>query len=189
MILGIWRILRCLAWYHHAMIFITVLLPFLWGSGSTRWISDHSILTSIYQWAALLGFWLLACVFVAVVVRKDRSIAERFVSQEVEAVWDEVQAIKVRYDDLLAHHTDSIDDLRRLVGDQDEIFRSAFERLGQSLPGRTISVGAEPVLWHVTTSSPTVTVTGGKWWRRLLRFGRRSGLWMWAKVWGTSNHD
>ena len=189
MILSFWRIFRSLAWHHHAMIFITILLPFLWAWFSTHWIPEHFGPTPIHHGAALLVFWLFASVSVALVLRRDRSKAERFVSREVETVWDEVRAVRVQHDNLLAQHGDLIEDLSRQIREQDEIFRSGFERLGHVVSGRSISVSPRPVSFHFTVPNAVGNVTGGTKWRRLLRFLRRSGCRLRQTVWGKPDHD
>ena len=185
MILNVWRVFRILAWYHHVMIGITVLVPLIWSVIITLWLPDGLVRQAILHLAALLGFFVLAELSVAVALKRDRSTAERFVSQEINVVTGAIRILREQHGDVIEQHGDLIGDLRRQIEAQDEVFRSAFEGLGVDLPGRSFSVCAGPVFWGFDIPEPTVTVTrGGIRWVRLRRLFRCVGHWLKEKVWG-----
>ena len=135
MILNVWRVFRILAWYHHVMISITVLVPLIWSVIITFWLPDGPIRQAIFHLFALLVFFVLAELSVAVALKRDRSTAERFVSQGIDVVSGEIRTLGEQHGDVIEQHGDLIGDLRRQIEAQDEVFRSAFERLGVVFQG------------------------------------------------------
>ena len=188
MILNVWRvlrILRILAWYHHVMIGITVLVPLIWSVVITLWLPDGLARQAILHLAALLGFFVLAELSVAVALKKDRSTAARFVSREIAVVKGAICTLREQHGVAIEQQGDLIGDLRRQIEAQDEVFRSAFERLGLALPGRRFSVSAGPISWGFRLSEPTVTVTrGGSKWVRFRRLFQPFGHWLKETVGG-----
>ena len=185
MILNFWRVFRFLAWYHHVMIGITVLVPLIWSVIVTLWLPDGLILQAILHLFAVLGFFVLAELSVAVALKRDRSTTERFVSQEIGVVSGEIRTLREQHGDVIEQHEDLIGGLLRQIEAQDEVFRSAFKKLGVTVPGRRFSVSAGPVSWNIRISEPTVTVTkGGSKWVRFLRLFQRFGHWLKETVWG-----
>ena len=189
MILNVWRVFRNLAWYHHVMIIITVLVPLIWSGIITLWLPDGLVLKVILHLAALPAFFVLAELAVAVALRSDRSKAAQFVSQEVDVVSGEIRTLREQHGDVREQHGDVIGDLRRQIDDQDQVFRSAFEDLGVVLPGRRISVSAKPVAWNIMVSEATGAVTGGSKWARLRRLFQSFRLWLKETVWGKPDHQ
>ena len=72
MILNVWRVFRSLAWYHHAMIVVTVVMPLFWSEIITLWVPDRLVLKVIRYPVAILALFLLAELFVALALKKDR---------------------------------------------------------------------------------------------------------------------
>ena len=193
MILNVWRvfrILRILAWHHHVMIGITVLVPLIWSVIITLWLPDGLVRQAILHLAALLGFFVLAELSVAVALKRDRSTAERFVSQEIDVVSGAIRTLREQHGDVIEQHGNLIGDLRRQIEAQDEVFRSAFERLEVALPGRRFSVSAGPVGWNFRVPEVTVPVNkGGSKWVRFRRLFQRFGHWLKETVWGKPDHQ
>ena len=94
MVLGTWRILRSLSWYHHIMIFITILVPLIWSAIIPLLFPDCPILVIALHIVAFLALLILAELSVALALRRDRFKAERFVSQEVEVVSGELNSLR-----------------------------------------------------------------------------------------------
>ena len=188
MIWNVWRvfrILRILAWYHHVMIGITVLVPLIWSVIITLWLPDGLVLQVIVHLGALLGFCVLAELSVAFALKRDRSTAEGFVSGEIAVVRGAICTLREQQGVALEQQGDLIGALRRQIEAQDEVFKSALESLGVTLPGRRFSVSAGPVRWGVRLSEPTVTVTrGGSKWARFRRLFPRFGHWLKETVLG-----
>ena len=189
MILNVWRVFRILAWYHQVMISITVLVPLIWSVIITLWLPDGPIRQAILHLFALLVFFVLAELSVAVALKRDRSTAERFVSQGIDVVSGEIRTLGEQHGDVIQQHGDLIGDLRRQIEAQDEVFRSAFESLGVALPGRRFSVSAGPVGWNFRLPEVTVTVSrGGSKWVRFRRLFQRFGHWLKETVWGNPDN-
>ena len=185
MILNVWRLWSDLAWYHHVMITITVLVPLIWSGIITLWLPNDLVWRVILHVAAWPAFFVLAELAVALAVRRDKSTAQQFVSKKVDAVSDEVCTLRDQHEDVRGQHRDLIRDLRRQMEAQDEVFRSGFEGLGVVLPGRRFSVDLEPISWHVEVPEASGTLTkGGSKWVRLRRLLQRFGRWLKETVLG-----
>ena len=185
MILKVWRLFKILEWYHHVMIIVTILVPLILSVVLPLWLPDGLVVQVILYGVASLGLLLLAELAVAVALERDRSKAERFVSHEVNVVSGEVRTLRERHEDLIERHGYSIEDLRRQIDDQDEVFRSALEGLGVVLPGRRFSVNAGSISWRFDLPEASGTLTkGGSKWMRLRRLLQRFGQWLYQTVWG-----
>ena len=184
MILKVCRRFGNLRWYHHVMIIVTILVPLIFSVVLPLWLPDCLVGQVILYAAALLGLLVLAELAVAVALERDRSKAERFVSQEVKVVWGEVRTLREQHEELIERHGYSIEDLRRQIDDQDEVFRSALEGLGVVLPPKRVVLHAQTIGSNVTMSAPTGRPTGGSKWGRLLRLFQRYGRWLKETVWG-----
>ena len=188
MILIAWRLFKSLARYHHVMIIITILVPFIWSVLIPFWEPNGLVRQIIIYSAAILGLWLLAQVSVAFALRRDKSKAEQFVTHEVDTVSDSLSTLSAQHGVLIEEHGNSIDQLRRQIDDQYQFFRSAFEELGVDLPAREFSGHAEPIGFNITLSTPTATTAGGSKWARLRRSFRRFGYCLKTTVWGKPSH-
>ena len=181
---NVWRVLRILtvlAWYHHVMIGITVLVPLLWAVIVTLWLPDGLVVQVMVH----LGFFVLAELSVAFALKRDRSTAERFVSLEIAFVKGAICTLREQHAVAIEQQADLIGALRRQIEAQDEVFKSALESLGATLPGRRFSVSAGPIRWGFRLSEPTVTVTrGGSKWVRFRRLFPRFGHWLKETVLG-----
>ena len=187
--LNVWRVFRHLAWYHHVMIIITVLVPLIWSGIVTLWLPNCLVWRIILHVAAWPAFFVLAELAVALAVGRDRSKAQQLVSEEVGAVSGEVRTLRNQHEDVRDQHRDLIRDLRRQMEAQDEVFRSGFEELGVVLPGRRFSVNAGSVSWGFDIPEPSVTLTkGGSKWVRLRRLLQRFGQRLKETVWGKTDH-
>ena len=188
MIWNVWRffrILRVLAWYHHVMIGITVLVPLIWSVIITLWLPDGLVLQVLVHLGALLAFCVLAELSVAFALKRDRFTAERFVSGEIAVVSGAIRALREQHGVAIEQQRDLIGALRRQIEAQDEVFKSALESLGVTLPGRRFSVSAGPINWGFGGPEVAVTVTrGGSMWVRFRRFFQRFGHWLKETVWG-----
>ena len=193
MILGVYRCFRRalrlldnLHWYHHVMVFITILVPLVWSLIITVRLTDWVSLRGGLHLVPFVVFLLAAELAVALVLTRDKSKAEQSVSHEVGVVSGEVRTLREQHEDLLGQHEDLIEKLREQIDYHDELIRSAFEELGVDLPGRRISVSAGPVSWGVSVSVPSVTLTLGRSKRaRLRRLLRCSLRWLKDMIWGT----
>ena len=192
MILGVYRCFRRayrlldnLHWYHHVMVFITILVPLVWSLIITVQLTDWVSLRGGLHLAAFVVFLVMAELAVAFALTRDKFNAEGFVSHEVGVVSGEVRTLREQHEDLIAQHEDLIAKLREQIDYHDELIRSAFEELGVDLPGRRISVSAGPVSWGVSVSVPSVTLTLGRSKRaRLRRLLRRCRRWLKETIWG-----
>ena len=174
-----------LNWYHHAMIIVTILVPLILSVVLPLWLPDCLVVQVILYVAASLALFVTAELSVAFALGKDKSNAQQFVHGEVNVVAGELSTLRAQQGDLIERHGHSIEDLRRQIEAQDEVFRSAFEGLEVDLPGRSFSVSAGPVVWGFEIPEATVTVTrGGSRWVRLNRLFRRFGHWLKETVWG-----
>ena len=188
MILIVWRVLSNLAWYHHVMIIITVLVPLIWSGIVTLWLPNGLVCRIILHLAAWPVFFVLAELAVALAVGRDKSKAQQLVSQKVDAVSGEVGTLRSGHEDVRDQHRDLINDLRRQMEAQDEVFRAGFEKLGVVLPGRRFSVNAGAVSWRFDVSEPLVTLTkGGSKWVRFRRLLQRFWQRLKDTVWGKSD--
>ena len=185
MICTLWCLFKKnLAWYHHVMIGITVLVPLIWSVIITLWLPDGLALRVMVHVGALVGFFLLAELSVAFALKRDRSTAERFVSGEIAVVSGAVRTLRAQHAVSIEQQADLISALRRQIEAQDEAFKSAFESLGATLPGRRFSVSAGPVNWGFDVSEAAVTLTrGGNKWVRFGRLLQRFGHWLKETVW------
>ena len=188
MILKVRRLFKSLHWYHHVMIIVTILVPLILSVVLPLWLPDYLVVQVILYAAASLGLLVLAELAVGFALERDRSKAERFVSQEVNVVSGEVRTLREQHGELIERHGYSIGDLRRQIDDQDEVFRSAFEELRVVLPGRRVSLRAKPIDFSVMVSAATVNVRGGSKWARFLRLFPRFWRWLKETVWGTPDH-
>ena len=189
MILNVRRLIRSLNWYHHVMIIVTILVPLILSVVFPLLLPDWLVVQFLLYAAASLALLVAAELSVAVALEKDRSNAQQFVSEEVNVVSGEVRTLREQQGDLIERHGYSIEDLRRQVDNQDELFRSAFEGLGVDLPGPRFAVSAEPIGWGFRVPEVTVTVTrGGSKWVRLRRLFQRFGHWLKETVWGKPDH-
>ena len=133
----------------------TILVPLIWSAIITLWMPDYFVLKAILHLVAFLALSVLAELSVAFALKRDQSKAAQVVSQEVYVVSGEIRTLREQ-------HRDLIGDLRREIEYQDEVFRSAFERLGVDLPGRRFSVSPKPIVWNFRVPELTVTVTRGE---------------------------
>ena len=192
MILGVsrcfWRaygLLENLHWYHHVMVFITILVPLIWSLIITVRLSDLVSLRGVPHLVPFVVFFVVAELVVALALTRDKSKAEQSVSYEVGVVSGKVRTLREQHDDLLGQHEDLIEKLRQQVDYHDELIRSAFQELGVDRPGRRISVSAGPVSLEISVSVPSVTLTLGRSKRaRLLRLLRRCRRWLKDMIWG-----
>ena len=187
MILIVRRVLSNLAWYHHVMIIITVLVPLIWSGIVTLWLPNGLICRIILHLAAWPVFFVLAELAVALAVGRDKSEAQQLVSEKVDAVSGEVGTLRSEHEDARDQYRDLISGLRRQMEAQDEVFRTGFQRLGVVLPGRRFSVNAGAASWQFDVPEPLVTLTtgGSKWvlFRQLLqRFWQRLKDTVWGKA-------
>lgn len=185
MILSAWRVFRSLAWYHHVMIVITILVPLGWSVFITFWAPNcWTVLAAIHLGAFLLLF-VLAEFAVGVALRRDKAKAQDFVFQEVETVSEDIRALREQQTESSARQENLLQTLRREIDEQEETFRSAFEELGVALPPRTVSIG-----FTVRSGRPTVSISvevippSGRWARLLWRM-RRCRQWAKEKIWRT----
>ena len=170
------------------MIVVSILVPGIWSATIALWGPDRLVVQAILHLAAFLVLFVLAMLSMALVLKRDRSNAEQFVSRELDVVSGEVRTLREQHGDLKEQHRGSIEDLQRQIDGQDEVFRSAFEELGVVLPGRRISVRAKPIAFSVMVSDATVNVRGGSKWARFLRLFRRFGRWLKETVVGKPDH-
>ena len=184
MILKGWRYFISLRWYHHVMIIVTILVPLILSFVFPLWLPDCLVVRVILYVVALMVLFVLVELAMAVVLERDRSKAERFVSQEVKVVSGEVRTLREQHEESIERHGYSIEDLRRQIDDQDEVFRSALEGLGVVLPPKRVVLHAQTIGSNVTMSAPTGRPTGGSKWGRLLRLFQRFGRWLKETVWG-----
>ena len=192
MILGVYgcfrrayRLLDNLHWYHHGMVFITILVPLIWSLIITVRLTDWVSLRGGLHLVAFVVFLVVAELVVALALTRDKSKAEQSVSYEVGVVFGEVRTLREQHDDLLGQHEDLIEKLRQQVDYHDELIRSAFQELGVDRPGRRISVSAGPVSLGISVSVPSVTLTLGRSKRaRLRRLLRRCRRWLKDMIWG-----
>ena len=192
MILGVYRCFRRalrlldnLHWYHHVMVFITILVPLTWSLIITVRLTDWVSLRGGLHLVAFVVFLVVAEMAVAFALTRDKLNAEGFVSHEVGVVSGEVRTLREQHDDLLGQHEDLIEKLRQQVDYHDELIRSAFQELGVDRPGRRISVSAGSVSWGMSVSVPSVTLTLGRSKRaRLRRLLRRCRRWLKDMIWG-----
>ena len=195
MILGVYRCFRRalrlldnLHWYHHVMVFITILVPLVWSLIITVRLTDWVSLRGGLHLVAFVVFLVVAELAVAFALTRDKFNAEGFVSHEVGVVSGEVRTLRERHEDLIERHGYSIEDLRRQIDDQDEVFRSALEGLGVALPPREVVLHAQTIGSNVTMPAPTVRPTGGSKWGRLVRLFQRYGRLLKETVWGKPDH-
>ena len=189
MILKASRLVGSLKRYHHVMIIVTILVPLILSVVLPLWLPDCLVAQVILYVAASLALLVAAELSVAVALGKDKSNAQQFVHGEVNVVAGELSTLREQQGDLIERHGYSIEDLRRRIEDQNELFRSAFEGLGVDLPGRSFSVSAGPIGWEFRIPEVTVTVTRrGSKWVRLRRLFRRFGHWLKETVWGKPDH-
>ena len=147
MICTLWCLFKKnLAWYHHVMIGITVLVPLIWSVIITLWLPDGLALRVMVHVGALVGFFLLAELSVAFALKRDRSTAERFVSGEIAVVSGAVRTLRAQHAVAIEQQADLIGALRRQIEAQDEVFKSAFESLGRLFQGG----GSQVVLGQLT---------------------------------------
>ena len=181
MICSLWCFFKNnLAWYHHVMIGITVLVPLLWSVIVTLWLPGVLVVQVMIH----LGFFVLAELSVAFALKRDRSTAERFVSREIAVVSGAICTLREQHAVAIEQQVDLIGALRRQVEAQDEVFKSALESLGATLPGRRFSVNAGSANWGFSLPEPTVTLTrGGNKCVRFGRFLKRFGPWLKETVW------
>ena len=184
MILKGWRYFISLRWYHHVMIIVTILVPLILSFVFPLWLLDCLVVRVILHVVALMVLFVLVELAMAVVLERDRSKAERFVSQEVKVVSGEVRTLREQHEESIERHGYSIEDLRRQIDDQDEVFRSALEGLGVVLPPKRVVLHTQTIGSNVTMSAPTGRPTGGSKWGRLLRLFQRFGRWLKETVWG-----
>ena len=192
MILGVYRCFRRalrlldnLHWYHHVMVFITILVPLTWSLIITVRLTDWVSLRGGLHLVAFVVFLVVAEMAVAFALTRDKLNAEGFVSHEVGVVSGEVRTLREQHDDLLGQHEDLIEKLRQQVDYHDELIRSAFQELGVDRPGRRISVSPGSVSWGMSVSVPSVTLTLGRSKRaRLRRLLRRCRRWLKDMIWG-----
>ena len=188
MILAGRRLFRSLQWYHHVMIIVTILVPLILSVVIPLLLPDCLVVQVIVYAVAPLVLLVLAELAVAIALDRDRSKAERFISQEVNVVSGLVSRLRDQHGELIERHGYSIEDLRRQIDDQDEVFRSAFEGLGVALPATKVLIRASTTLARATMSAPTVSTTGGSKWGRFLRLFQRFGRWLKETVWGIPDH-
>ena len=188
MILGARRLFRSLARYHHAMIIITILVPFIWSVIIPFLVPDCLVLQVILYAAAFTVLLVSAELSVAFALKRDRSNAERFVSQEVEVVAGEIRTMRAQLGALIEQQGDFIKDLQQHLDDLDNGIRSAFEELGVVLPARRVPLRARAIFGSATMSAPTLCATGGSKWRRLIRLFQRFVRWLKETVWGQPDH-
>ena len=182
MILKVSRLVGSLNRYHHVMIIVTILVPLILSVVFPLWLPDCLVAQVILYAAASLALLVAAELSVAVALGKDKSNAQQFVHGEVNVVSGEFSTLIERQGDL-------IEDLRRRIDDQDELFKSAFEGLGVDFPGQRFSVSAGPVGWGFRLPEAAVTVTrGGSKWVRLRRLFRRFRHRLKETVWGKPDH-
>ena len=192
MILGVYRCFRRayrlldnLHWYHHVMVFITILVPLVWSLIITVRLTDWVSLRGGLHLVAFIVFLVVAELAVAFALTRDKFNAEGFVSHEVGVVSGEVRTLREQHEDLLGQHEDLIEKLREQIDYHDELIRSAFEELGLDLPGRRISISAGSVSAGISVSAPSVTLTLGRSKReRLRRLLRCSLRWLKDMIWG-----
>ena len=176
MICSLWCFFKNnLAWYHHVMIGITVLVPLLWSVIVTLWlpgvlmVQGHGPFGILRVGGDVRGF----C------AEKDRSTAERFVSREIAVVSGAICTLREQHAVAIEQQVDLMGALRRQVEAQDEVFKSALESLGATLLGRRFSVNAGSANWGFSLPEPTVTLTrGGNKCVRFGRFLKRFGPWL-----------
>jgi hypothetical protein len=191
-ILGVYRCFRRayrlvdnLHWYHHVMVFITILVPLIWSLIITVLLTDWVSLRGGLHLVAFIVFLVVAELAVAFALTRDKFNAEGFVSHEVGVVSGEVRTLREQHDDLLGQHEDLIEKLRQQVDYHDEVIRSAFQESGRDLPGRRISVSPDPVSWEIVVPAASGTLTLGRSKRaRLLRLLRRCRRWLKDMIWG-----
>ena len=191
MILSGWRVLRSLAWYHHVMIVITILVPLGWSVVITLWAPDCRLLLVAIHVAAFLTLFLLAEFAVGLALRRDKAKAENFVSEEIEALSGEVRVLEEQHGALIASQERVMEGLRTRINDHDEdirSIRSALERLGETLPPRNVSVSFSAKSGGVQVSIAAVAEPVGGRRTRVLRLFRRCARWLKEKVWGKPDH-
>ena len=187
MILNVWRVFRSLAWYHHAMIVVTVVMPLFWSEIITLWVPDRLVLKVIRYPVAILALFLLAELFVALALKKDRSKAEQFVFHEVEVVSGAVRTLREQHGGLIEQHRDSMEDLQQQIDDLNKRLRSSFEELGVAFQPREVRIRGK-ISSGIPTLSATIRVTGGSKRARFFRWFRRTVRRLWEAVYGKSGH-
>ena len=170
------------------MIIITILVPFILSVIIPLGLPTNPALQVVLYLVAFVALLVSAELSVAFVLKKDKSNAAEFVSEEVNVVSGEVRVLRKEHGDSIGQHADSIERLWQQIADHYEINRAAFEKLGVPLPAQKFSVNARPVGWSVTVSQPTVTTRGGSRWGRFRLWLRRFWSWLKEKVWGNSDH-
>lgn len=184
MILSIWRFLRNFAWYHHVMIFITVLLPFIWPWIPNLGVPEYVANQPIYRVSIFLVFWLLVLWSVGRVLHKDRSKVEESVSQAKDDLQLEIRELRDEHQELIRQHGALLEDHQRQISYQNDVFRSAFRELGVPLPGLRISLRAGSVSFNVAVSNARVFKKYGSKRARFRQFCRRFAIWLKKTIWG-----
>ena len=176
MILSALRLLRSLSGYHYRTIILTVLLPTLFSLAISYFELD--LVLKIVLIVIVFPVWsVIAVLAVARMLKRDRSEAERQVSQKVEALSVQIPRLREEQEESRVALHQEVDNLEKTV-------RSTFEKLGIVLPRRPISVNAGTVRIRFDVPEPKVTLVRGSRVARLRLRLLRAMSRLWEVVYG-----
>ncbi len=177
MYLSIRRWLRSLSFYHYKTIGITTLLPVI-VTPILAHFGPAPLVLQVIVYAFVFFLWSASAVLaVAYMLTRDKSEAEQLVSQNVDALLEQISRLSEEQKDLRL-------DIRQQVDDLEEVVRSTFEQLGVVLPPRPISVRAKGAFFSFDVPAANGTVVGGSRVARLRRWFRRITSRLWGVVYG-----
>ena len=172
MILRVVRLLASLSRTQYVVIFATIIFPalgFQFLPSST--VGDLIIRPIIYVlWSAI------AVLFVALMLREDKSKAEKNVDQKFKNLTDEIQEVK----DDLKHKKNGLQDQ---VDEINKVMRTAFKELNVVLPPPSVFLRVE-FNAGAAHMSAKVTVNNRKKMTRFRFWFKRQSRRFWRWVYG-----
>ena len=158
------------------MIVVTIVVPVVFPT-AIGYFSIERLWVMLIIDVVVILIW---SVFVVVVVSKLVERENREVDQLVGRQVDEVRRQLNRLTD---EHRNATADARLRLEDLEGRIRSALEGIGTELGPRSARISAH-TMSGVPTMSARLRTRGGNRRARVQRWFRRSGRWMWGKVWG-----
>ena len=172
MILWAVRLLASLSRTQYLVILATIISPaigFQFLPSSTP--GELIIRPIIYViWSAI------AVLFVALMLREDKSKAEEGVNQKIKNLSNEVQTLKSEHQGLITGLGDRIDDVN-------SVMRDAFSQLNVTLPPPTVIGRPLPVNWKIQVSSVKVTLKQNRLkhsWQFVKQQAKRIKRWVYG---------
>ena len=175
---------RSLSGYHWKTIIVTILLPVILPTVFSLHSLEFSLPVRVLLIIGVFFVWAVIAIYtVASMLLHDKTEANHVVNQEVCELQTRIEAVEGR-------QLNSPAILRAELDNLEETIRSTLKNdLGADLPHRPVLGWPSAVRWNIEVSSPTVTLVGGTWGRRLQLRLRRTLSQAWRIVYGATEDN